>query len=315
MPDTISFRVEAMLRRAFIDAAWPVIAAVMAGRNTGPVPPIFGLWFLEFACKPHKLHGFGSLWTATHSKLGITFGFYKNKLVFVSASLPRVLFGSNARHLLNQADIDAALEAMLVILDEVADIRAVVQYARFTRLDLVRALPVPLADVKRTLRYARHPGFRGEGIVRDNSVFYDGTNVGIIFYDKQRKEKLPAIGTETRCEIRLKNPKAIARYPGIVGPGLSINFNAAYAAYREELGKFPAITGVPKQDLYSFLATVAASDRNYDGLPLMDFYFSMACPTAESAARTRREVAKRVPVMTKTTLVDLLPPLPPAALL
>jgi hypothetical protein len=305
------FKLDAELSESFKSAAWPIMSTIMAGRNTGPVPPIFGLWFLKFVCKPHQIHGYGSLWTATHSKLGITFGFYGTKLVFASASLPRVLFGSNAQHLHNQAALDASIEALLIILDEVADIRPVVQHAKFTRLDLVRALPVPLADVKRTLRYARHPGFRGEGIMRDNSLLFDGTNIAVFFYDKEQKENLPGAGTNTRCEVRLKNAKAIARYPGLVGPGLSINFAAAYTAYREEIGKFPSIAGVPKQNIYTFLATVAASDRAYAGVPLLDLYFPMVCPTAESAARTRREVAKRTPVITNTALIDLLPP-PPA---
>lgn len=281
----------------------------IAAHQATPQPLLHGEWVVELGAKPNARYGLGRLWTLRHVKTGVRVGVDiisdEERVIYVAASLPRILFGANHHHLLHQADVDAALARLIEILAPIFDLAKASSHIRFKRLDLVRSLAVPLDAVKRTLRYARHPCSTEEPVVRRNSLHFNGTNTALFIYDKEKKEKLPGAGTRTRAEVRLMNKDKVAENAGLAGPGLSLNFERAHEVYRKVLGQLPSIKQVAKGGIYDFLAAVAASDRQYEGASLFDRYLEIVCRNEESRSRTRREVAKRVPTITGVNLEEL----------
>ena len=305
MLDSIALKLIAYLTPEFLKLLRILTDQYIAAVHPEAEKLIFGCWSLTLNAKPHKKFGHGRLWIATHINFGIKIGIVDGVIVFVSASLPRLILGSNYHHITNQASLNQAIELLIKVVGPVSDIHEATQKATFNRLDLVQSLPVKLNDVKSTLRYARHRCAHGEATYRDNSVMFDGTNVQVFFYDKEKKQRLEGSGTRTRAEVRLRNSAAIARYPGLVGPGLVIDFDRAREVYREILSQFPEIKTIAKQDHYTFLAVIAATDRTYEGISLFDAYLKMVCSSPDAVSRVRREVAKRVPTVTGVHLADL----------
>lgn len=144
-------------------------------------------------------------------------------------SLPRLLYGHNGKVLANQAQLDAALAKLDLVLRSVADGPGVGEWTPY-RLDLVWNFDLPA----KPLIFAHAP-LRVPGIQRRGTLFPDGDGVSwrgaksgfmVTFYDKARQRRVP--GSVLRAEISLRGHQLSRRLVGCDWR----DFSALYRMYR-----------------------------------------------------------------------------------
>jgi hypothetical protein len=164
------------------------------------------------------------------------------RLAWVEASLPRLLFGHNGRLLASQADIDGALKALGEKLGEFAIVPPLADWPSPSRLDISWQF-----DIRQRLRKPahalilahqglQHPAVKEPPVPRRNSLTWEGTKARLQFYGKSRKMKL---GDDImRVEYRLSGKPLRNALPGEDWRKLP----NLWACFRTALSKLPAIT-------------------------------------------------------------------------
>lgn len=144
----------------------------------------------------------------THGVLRFGVDSASERLAWCEVSLPRLLFGHNGRLLATQADMDAALEKLRGELAGFADVPAVAEWPKPSRLDLAWQFDVRkrLGRPPQALILAhgglQHPAVREPPVPRRNSLTWEGSKLRLQLYGKSRKQKLG--DSIIRAELRLR---------------------------------------------------------------------------------------------------------------
>lgn len=147
----------------------------------------------------------------------------------VECSLPRLLHGHNGKVLANQAQLDAALANLDMVLRSVADGPGVGEWTPY-RLDLAWNFDLPA----KPLIFAHAP-LRVPGLQKGGTLFPDGNGVSwrgaksgfmVTLYDKARQKRVQ--GSVLRAEISLRGDQLSRRLVGCDWR----DFSALYRMYR-----------------------------------------------------------------------------------
>lgn len=296
MFDTVTIGGRAKLKAKFIHETTPWRAGFFIRSEILPdADLILGEWTWEvhrFA--PGEKFGHKAIYKSVHRPTGIMVLSTQTDMICVSASLPRVLYGTNTRHFFDQSEVNQALQKMLDIVEVVADLRKVLQHWKFTRVDLTRPVAMPFAEFQRLYRCFRHPAARRDPQLNDNSIHFAGTNRALFCYDKGIKEDKVSDG-QTRVELRLfKDALASEAYSCICGDNLSLSIKAAVLCFRDTLKKFPRRFDNPKRfpPRARFVAKLLLCEVKHDDMPfdVLSNYLSECYSNPESAARARRQI-------------------------
>lgn len=130
-----------------------------------------------------------------------------NRLVWLQASLPRVLYGHNGRVIASQAELNTAIETLRAYLQTFAEVPPLADWPTPARVDLpwqldtVRQCGAPVASVLLAHAGLSVPEIQEPAVRRRNSVSWKGCKREIFLYGKSRKHRIG--GSVLRAEIRL----------------------------------------------------------------------------------------------------------------
>jgi hypothetical protein len=220
----------------------------------------------------------------------------------VQVSLPRALFGTNARLITSDDELDQALQITGEILERIGEPMGGIDH--FTRVDLCWQLRLDPRLVILAHRHARHPNIRSNaGHYDGQSQYWAGSGLYIRMYDKALKETRQP-GDIVRIEFELHN-QLLQKLLGNGAPFKKLDFNKAYAAYRElMLGFCPS--NVPTiSDIADLLAMAEAEKWSYQGLPLFDLWSQGK--NAEHVRRVQKQIASLRPQYFNINWAEILP--------
>lgn len=232
----------------------------------------------------------------------------QQKLIAVSASLPRIYFGNNQQHFHWQHEVDEAIRRVIDIVDTVAEFKEAAEYCGYSRVDVTRPVAMEFQAFKKRVRHFRHSVSKKEPIIGENSVQFRGASRSIFAYDKAVKENLAPNGT-TRLELRLRKKALLMEaYAAICRPKLGLSLSQAAICFRDTLREFPKAYRDPQKvpNLAHFLAELLFCNIELDGViyDVLGRYAACCCKNPESARRMTRRVIATVAQVTSFNIVD-----------
>jgi len=258
---------------------------------------------------PQKKFGHKLLFRVIHQETGVVVIHTLTEIISVSLSLPRLIFGNNSQHIHSSFPIIYGLSKAWDIVDEIADFKSVVQYWRFSRIDLVRSIKIEFRSLQKHMRFMRHTVSQREPVLHKNSIHFDGTNRAIFMYDKSQKEIGEPDNEFSRVEVRLfKNALDQPPWNSIALPGPSLSLPHAAWCFEKILAEFPAIPNSPgkRPNRAWFIAELMQSDVSKDGQPVdvLGRYIDCVYDNQESGMRFRRDVMHCLAALSRFNLVD-----------
>lgn len=143
-----------------------------------------------------------------HQRTGLNVHFIKRGQAVIQASLPRLLYGTNARLITTQPEIERALRLADKLLLEVAVEQVAITKRRFLRADLVWQVRGDIDDFIAAHHHLPHPGkIRGDRksvVYYRETILWPGGECSLSMYDKL-KEMRKGRGEIVRIELRLQN--------------------------------------------------------------------------------------------------------------
>ncbi|MGN6555913.1 MAG: hypothetical protein ACTHLW_19570 [Verrucomicrobiota bacterium] len=190
-----------------------------------------------------------------HSDSGLRFQYFGKGKANIQVSLPRLLFGKNAKLISNQEELDAAFRHVDDLIEEIA-LPPFTSEREFSRIDLAWQVKGNIKDFIFAHRALTHPEIHKKPwIWQDETILWAGKEMSICFYDKtMQTEEEP--GAFVRIEIRLKNDKLKKEF----GKSLkNLNFLKSYQIFRRKLIQFapnpiPQISKQPTKNEIFILA-------------------------------------------------------------
>ncbi|MEK0447943.1 MAG: hypothetical protein RL088_211 [Verrucomicrobiota bacterium] len=303
MLDTISFRVDAFLRREFSDfdrppAGWKVIRRGLYYKNA------FAL---------------------VHDTFGIRISGRDRVVTGVRVSLPRLLWSHNGLLITNKETFDLSFAWLEWILDKIMKPRSsslglipgipcMSPERYFTRIDLCWHFP-NRQGVRAMLRNARHPRIRPlPSIYRGETVTHEGSLLKIMAYDKiaemKRRLETPACNEGVdRLELSIKS-KAIEKYYRERGGRgyMSLDYEWGRQLFRmitQDMDGMVIDTDGLDTSVYSYLAE---TEQLFPAEGHMERYIRRTSGSPEAGAKVRAKVrAARAKCRVLFSLADLFP--------
>jgi hypothetical protein len=189
---------------------------------------------------------------------------------FVEVSLPRLLFGSNARLITRQHQIDAALKLADQLTAQVAAPRHAAK--EFTRVDFAWQVLGNIEDYIFALYGFPYPQIRkGPTIYHRETIEWRSKDLSIVIYDKKRERNKSRgkNGRIVRIEVQLKGKKLQQAF---AQPFLTrLDFARCYRVFRKFVLQLEPIA-VPcvskRSDVYQ--QAIAANWKLKNGLPYFE---------------------------------------------
>lgn len=164
-----------------------------------------------------------------------------NRLVWLQASLPRVLYGHNGRVIASQAELNTAFETLRAYLQTFAEVPPLADWPTPARVDLpwqldaVRQCGAPVASVLLAHAGLSVPEIQEPAVRRRNSVSWKGCKREIFLYGKSRKHRMG--DAVLRPEVRLMKSEVTRWLPD----GQWRDFSRLWHVFREIMLKVPVI--------------------------------------------------------------------------
>jgi hypothetical protein len=215
---------------------------------------------------------------AKHTKSGIWF----------SCSLPVLLFGSNAKVLRNQGEVDQAVEILKSLIADAG----LGEILFISRIDLVCQIKHDPRQLTTAVKESTHPAFRGDQIIYEGGRNYSRGNsqrtIRFTLYDKSLKA-LKRKSDISRVELQLRGVECQRLSLGLPLSLGHLNFKRGYEAFREFVGHFDrpieVHTSMSRADSFAMLEARCREA----GFSCFD-YIALHQRDAATAARFRREV-------------------------
>lgn len=181
----------------------------------------------------------------------------------IEASLPKVLWGNNARVLQDKAAFQSAWAKLTSCLDEIANPPSA--EIAFTRIDLCWNYQTDPIDFFLAHESLNHPSIQKRMITYRNKtrltgLEWQGTKIRIKFYDKtSAKKTFPKVSKPlVRVEVQLRGAKLRELFNGNpTTPLHEIVWEKCYSVFRDVLLNFPPLIVIPSLSGWDGVALAA----------------------------------------------------------
>lgn len=164
-----------------------------------------------------------------------------NRLVWLQASLPHLLYGHNRRVIASQGELNTAFESLLTHLQAIAEVPPLADWPTPARVDLpwqldaARQCGAPVASILLAHAGLSVPEIQEPAVRRRNSVSWKGCKREIFLYGKSRKHRIG--DSVLRAEVRLHRSEVARWLPN----GQWRDFLRLWHVFREIMLKVPII--------------------------------------------------------------------------
>jgi hypothetical protein len=220
------------------------------------------------------------------------------------ASLPRFLFGNNAKLIQDQAQLDASLAKLFEKATELG--RPTTEAVQFTRVDLVWQFQVDIQLFIQAHRNSRHSRIRSDPFLYEKrSLIFKGSEVKIRMYDKLREMfKNKRNGNVLRVEVELHGDRLKEELGG--GEQVtSLNFDQCYQAFRHVMIGFEPPPVPNAGGIAEVLATGMREGWTAGGVPFFEWYTRNM--SVRNISRLRRQIEALRPTFYQIDWSKLLP--------
>ena len=233
----------------------------------------------------------------------------EGRVLWIEGSLPRLLYGNNARLITTPDEMNEGLRRLRHKVRELGELQT---GNYFTRVDLVWQFRGRMEDFRVAHQYAKQKSIRkGTGHYDGQSLYWPGSKMRVRMYDKVL-EQTGKPGDIVRVEVQLRGKPLKDELAGGADRVQELDFWDCYAAYRRILLGFclPPLPRVPK--IAKLLALGAKHGWNADGVPAFELWTLGKSP--RQISRLRRELATLRPTVhhidwAKMLPADQLPPI------
>lgn len=242
--------------------------------------------------------------TLKHVPTGLTIRFRAGRTeAEIQASLPKVLLGQNARLILSQKQLEAALTEVDRLVQQVATVSTPAK--RFYRVDLVWQFKGKIHDFILAHQVIRHPEIDKLPInYHWQTILWKGDGMSISMYDKVL-EQTGKPGNIVRVEMRFTKRKLKAELGNAKTPTI-LNFPRCYQVYRDKLVKFCPVTVHHLSKASDLLYFATKEKWEISGMLASDYLALNMSP--KSATRMREQIQHLKLKRSKMDWKQTLPP-------